>query len=430
MLLAHSKRNAEKNKKNSPENGMNCFTQATLQRRIYFLAGRDCKGELSVKEQYELKRILQMHTVDALKEIAKDLGIKGCSGKIKDELVKLLEQKILNPDEMKRRFLAASNDDIKKLRAAVKKPNIEIRDPRAYYYWIMNNLVYETSYGTIVVPIEVQHAFAPITESAAFIEERKRAQMIDQYALACVNLYMVVEVSVLADIINKQTKEEVTNEEIIRWCEDRRQCRGCEMYFYQDGYVMCEVYGDNILVEKDDYHLMLSSQKGKPYYIPAKKELLCYADDTYVDQNPAFEGMVFYLKNKMKLEAVDAYEFAAEIQLEIRDDADINTIIMECERMGLDFDTEAEVKGFLKYLLEMFNHTRVPSNRGYTPAEMREMMTDRDIPFVKDCRRLKEMGMLGADTRQAENAMVIPFLKKNQRNADSTYHSKPRTSLS
>jgi uncharacterized protein YecA (UPF0149 family) len=52
-------------------------------------------------------------------------------------------------------------------------------------------------------------------------------------------------------------------------------------------------------------------------------------------------------------------------------------VIQECSKAGLIFQNEIQVNAFMKYFMELSNHTRMPENRGHTPYEMSKGLSSR-----------------------------------------------------
>ncbi len=357
--------------------------------------------------KYELKQILYDHNVEGLKVISKELGLRGYSKWKKDELVKRLLEEILQHEKMEQVFLTATNKETEELVIALEQEVVINPYSGFYQYWKMHGMVYVTDEGEVHVPIEVEHKYHELNASEDYQYKRNRTDMIDRYALSCTNLYALIELDRFVQIINNQTKLGIDKQEVIDWCLLRDQYRGCFMYFYHKGYVMCETYGDNILDVKEDYRPMLKAQANKEYYIPEQEELLKYADTIYVDENVSFQKMLMFLEKKMRMEECEAYDYCAEIQMLIRNGEMPNDIIQECTRMGFVFDYDRQFKEFMSHLMEMFNNTRIAENRGHTPNEMRALFPSENQIPEEVVAKLKELGAMGLGMDEQSN--VIPF---------------------
>lgn len=322
--------------------------------------------------KYSLKEHLEQHTRVWLLDKVRNTGITGYSKMRKAEIVTLLFNYILDEESIPLKFLAATDKEIKLLEEAIYKKVIIKPETNAYRYWLDFGYAFITDGYKVSVPIEVEEIYINLRKTDEYQNARRINTLIDKYALACVNLYNIIEIEKFIQIINEQNNLEIDEEQVYLWYLVRLGHRGNEMLFIDDGYLMSEIY-DESYEWSDDYKEMLQGQITKPYYVPNKSELLEYADDLYVDENSSFRDMLLYFKKQKKYSHEKAYDFAVEIQLSIIMEADPSEIINDLERMGLIFDGEGQIEDFIEYLMEMYNNTRLPVNRGHTPNEIRNM---------------------------------------------------------
>lgn len=149
-----------------------------------------------------------------------------------------------------------------------------------------------------------------------------------------------------------------------------------------DRYIMAERFS---LSDEDheDYHHMLSMQSNKPYYIPPKDELLKYVDDFYIERNPSFNKMLAFMKNSMGMDHKRAFDICSDMQLNIRSGFLPSEVLNEMQYAGVIFEDELQMRVFTEYFMEMFNNTRVPENRGYTPNEIYAIMQRKENPSAE-----------------------------------------------
>jgi hypothetical protein len=375
-----------------------------------------------MRSKYKLIDILSVNSVNNLKNMAKEFGLRGCSKLKKNELLNALCSYILEQASMEFKFLAATDKDIEQLETAMKQKVVIKPDTFFYRYWERLGFAYISINYEVMIPIEVDEEYLRIKENTRYQEARNRFLIIDFYALACTNLYSIIELDQLIQIINTQTVLCTDREEVVGWCLMRYMFRGCEMYFFRDGYVMSDFYGDNILGVKSDYHELLTLQKDKPYYVPEKTELIKYVDNIYIEENISFKNMLRFMKTRLKLSDVDAYDYSADIQLQIRNGAMPNAVVNECTRIGITFANQNQFEEFMQLLMVMFNNTRISENRGYTPEEIRKMMPEKDGISDEVMSKLKNLGAMGI--AQGINDNVIPFAE-NKINQPKIYPNDP-----
>lgn len=328
-----------------------------------------------MKEKYTLQEILGYHTATDLKDMAKTLGLRGYSKLKKDELVTLVSEGILDEGSLTNILLAATDRELDDIEEAMKRQVTVEPGTTWRRYWCDLCMAFVSTDGEVEIPIELEKAYNKIKKSKDYQSLRERTGMFHRYAMACTNLYVLIPMERFLDIMNTQTGLNVTEQDMIQWCELREDLRGCEMYFYKDGYIMGDIYGDNLLGVKQDENVMLAAQGNKPYYVPAKEELLRYEDQVYVEQNQSYKNMLNYMRKHMYLSEEKAEEYGAEIQLVIRSGAKPNDVVNRCSQLGMTFNDNQQVNDFVKYLMDMFQNTRMPENRGFTANEIQTMFT-------------------------------------------------------
>jgi hypothetical protein len=337
-----------------------------------------------MSRNYTLKELLQYNTVEDLKYIARATGASRYSRLKKGELIDLLSKEMLDMDFLQGCFLAANDCDIRDFERALKTRVVIERECLRYRYWLSLGLAAETCDGEINVPVEIEEKYMEIKAQKDYQEDRRRFRVIDSYAIACINLYSIIDKEKFLEILNTQTKLGMDEDDVLYWFIIREHYRGIEIYFYRNGYIMDECYGDDLFDETDDYRQMLSKQRNKPYYIPPKEELLKYAGGLYVERNPYFNKMLAFMKNNMGIDHEHAFDYCADMQINIRLGDLPSEVMNELYRTGFIFEDELQARVFPDYFMEMYNNTRMQENRGYTPNEMHRIMHGKDsIPPKK-----------------------------------------------
>lgn len=128
----------------------------------------------------------------------------------------------------------------------------------------------------------------------------------------------------------------------------------------------------------ESYEELKAEQADKPFYIPEKEVLLRYQDSGYVEETEASLALGTFLRDKLKLKRVS--DILEDLQLMARmGDNDPQTVIGEVVRLEGKkcFFSTAQINELFQYYIAMYNHTRLDSNRGFTPTEMQERMGGR-----------------------------------------------------
>ena len=319
---------------------------------------------------FTFAEVLGEYTVVELRDMARDIRLSGYSKMKKDELIDLIKGVVLDRDLMILKYLVASDREMELLEEAMKTKVVVDKNVMGYRYWLEVLVAFISKKHQIIVPLEIQEAFASFKADKALMEDRKLNAVIDQYALSCTNLYSIIDMKKFLEIINKQTEMKITEQDVTDWCQVRESGRGESQYFLADGYLMQDIYGTNPYADPVDYHVMLTEQEGKDYFVPAKEELLNYADDQYIEESPEFKELFAFLQKNTQMTPEASYDLCAEVQLLIRDGASEKEILEECVHMGLDIGRQKDVYKFMDRFDRMKFTARMPEHRGHSNAEL------------------------------------------------------------
>ncbi len=125
----------------------------------------------------------------------------------------------------------------------------------------------------------------------------------------------------------------------------------------------------------ESYAELKAEQEGKPFYIPEKEELLKYQDDCYAEETKETLALGAFLRDKLKLKRAD--DVLSDLMLAARfEENDPQMVISDVERLAGRgcFGSVERIREFFQYYFAMCNSTRIHSNRGFTPNEMRERL--------------------------------------------------------
>lgn len=209
-------------------------------------------------------------------------------------------------------------------------------------------------------------------------------RLLRKYFSAASNLYGVIPLRKLYEIIESQNPDVVSKSEFIAFSQIARHER--EGYFilsegdlFQSGkytpFLDYEII-DTTLLEIDIFHYIFLKkfQYGKPYYVPEKKRFLSYANPFYCDPSGEAEALhaflsgQFHLEEKLEKEVYEILFFGSKYR-----NVTFETILEKMESLGATIKTKADKSRF-RSLYEVFCHQcRMQSHRGHTPREMSAM---------------------------------------------------------
>ncbi|MCD8048782.1 MAG: SEC-C domain-containing protein [Clostridia bacterium] len=236
-----------------------------------------------------------------------------------------------------------------------------------------------------------------------------KSRLLRKYFDAAAELYGIIPLEKLYEIIVSQNRNPVTEDEFRAFSEIAKHERGWYYIFgehelFSDGkktdllkyYLVNAVYMDD---GAEEFYDIFEAQQGKPYYIPSKNELLNYADTGYIEMTEQATDMMDFLRKVGMDEPYveDAYCYILYgIQMMTDEMEDALEFI---EGYGARI-TERDLHTFVKLYADLNNHTRMQCNRGYTPHEMSAMYlpdVPRKLTFGENVKRALADGTLSVD---------------------------------
>lgn len=318
---------------------------------------------------YTLEEVLEKHTVEELKSMTQVLEVKVLSKAKKQEIIDALKAKLLDKETLTAWLFAAGKQEIAELELAMSEKVVIAQESGRFYYWRNLPVVFVTGAGEVIMPTDTAQIYQEIKGDGEYISRRSCIDAMDEYLLACVNLYRAIDIATFLSILNRQTELNVTREELEGWLKEREAVRGQQMYFCEGGYLLSEEYRTRKDGESADYHQLLERQGSMGYYIPAKSELLRYADPYYVEKTPSYTAFCRFVKERLGRPENEAAVIGSHIQLIMRHGAMPKDIFEEMARFGLNEENEELMNDFITVMMDMYNNTRMPETRGYTTLE-------------------------------------------------------------
>ena len=197
-------------------------------------------------------------------------------------------------------------------------------------------------------------------------------KLLDTYAKAAVNLYGVISKREFAEIFNSQNAEQTTPDEVFALLlplvlKNKRYC------FYKDYIVHYWAIDDFTYADS-----WLRAQGDKPRFIPEKDELLKYANQYYENDKQVSYWIKLY---KFIVMAWPDNNQRYRFYNELKEISALSTGFQEVgellEKYSLVFTGEKQAQAFFDLLMDARNNTRLWSNKGYSPNEIRKLLESR-----------------------------------------------------
>ncbi|GIP36043.1 YecA family protein [Paenibacillus sp. J2TS4] len=321
------------------------------------------KGEVL----FRLSDILPSLTKERLSAIASNCQLSGRSKMNKQELASKLQECLVDPEYVEASLVLTDHEEWKLFERLLGRASMQLnsKKPSEYLFLMSNGLLfpfYDQGKMFYVVPEEIQEAYNKV-HPEAFLYKRERYEAVLQYCLAAVNLYGYVEIKRLFELYIEQNQDPLKEEEfkgIIFFHLARPQT-----FWMEQGYLISDYFG-----HFDDLKEFMNRARHKTFYTPDRKTFLKYADSDYYEMTPQLNKLKdFIMKNLSRDRELVEY-LVDDIQLACSMEEPLQSIIYEFERRNIIFDDVEQVKRLIPLITDVYNHTRLWSNRGHTPAEL------------------------------------------------------------
>ena len=297
-----------------------------------------------------LRHVLRMYDKESLLNYARDLEIRRTSGLKKDELADKIANELLMPTVMRRRIAVLSPECRILLERAMREPFIptpeEMDDALCLHE---SDYAFLNKREQLDVPVDVKIAYEKINTP----EFRKYARKMS-WLSQCLNFgevfYGVFDKDVLRKIYNARKGYHISEEELEKLCnefpDDMTECH------MEEGqrFIAAEY-----LVYRDRYKDLLDIQAGKDFYIPNAQEVLDYARNLYLSQEPAYQNFREFLQHEIGMTYEEADEEALEIWDKIQFNVDFSDIVQYLIDVCGDLLDDTKIEEMIQLLQELNN---------------------------------------------------------------------------
>ncbi|GGH12055.1 YecA family protein [Paenibacillus segetis] len=322
----------------------------------------------------DLSEILSNLSKARLSALASTLKLQGRSKMKKDELAAALVSEITDVEKLESILLRLESAEWELFESLLDTPIQQDNFAKyGYYYFLMEHGLIFTYFNDnklyLIVPDQVRTAYAQINQTE-FRKAHDRRLNIYNYTLALTNLYGIFKPDQLLKIFNDQKNDSPLSEQElmsnISVFLEREQ-----NFVLKDEYIV----NTSLLFEGDEkeYNELLKHIKNKPHYVPAKNELLQYADDSYFEITKQLVTLRNYLSKDLCRDPELLDYLIDDIQLACSTESSLQEIVYEFERREIQFHNKEQAQNVMSLIADVYNHTRLWSNCGYTPTEMSKL---------------------------------------------------------
>lgn len=374
--------------------------QKILNRNIEdFNPFKDVTGAFGVTED-TLEDIFYCYEKDFIKMVAKGQGVPKYFTYNKDELILRTIEYILEPDIMKAYFSCLLDEEIDAFESAVKEGvTSKVNNVDLFDKLLVGGYVGITYEHVLTIPSRVAEAYHNFANKE-FQKERQKRSFLLACFIAAKNLYGIAPITVIAKMYNQNSsasgkRDVIKSAAVID--EYEKIPKGLRDFEIQE-----KQFISNEFLSKDLYQAIKLYQGDKKFYIPTEEEIISFSIDGYLPNDQSMIKFKFFLQYIKGIEPKEVELICGEIQNAICMGGEIKSVT---DILGENFkvlEIDAAPEEYLPIIFELWNDTRMITNRGFKPNEL----DDKNINLGKMRTHL------GNNTPQ--NKKIIAFPKQNQ----------------
>ncbi len=189
------------------------------------------------------------------------------------------------------------------------------------------------------------------------------------YIISLTQLQGLIHKEKLLEIYNLQNEVQATIEEVSILLENLPEYLKENFVYSHHDYFVHET-----IMEFDEFDIQLIQRKGKPFYIPDKKELLKYKEDGYFEKNSQYKKLLSYvLKNLVHGDKEQAESLCEDVQGFCQVGFKVQDVFKTFNHYEIKFKDEKQIHEVMQLVMDLANNTRIWENNGHTPQEIFEL---------------------------------------------------------
>lgn len=203
---------------------------------------------------------------------------------------------------------------------------------------------------------------------------------LTKYVIALSHLYGVVHKNKVVEIYNIQNEDQIHQDNIEAILNNPpEELENAFVLTHKDYFVM------GTIIDNNEFDLMLRKKADKPYYVPAKDELLNYVDESYFEKSKQYNNLLSYLrKNFFKPGDEKAEWLAEDIQGMCQFGVNMQTIFDSFNNMKISFKDMNQTNEVMQLVMDLSNNIRIWENNGHTPQEIFEKFEKPNLKPLPD----------------------------------------------
>lgn len=329
--------------------------------------------------KFSIQDMLAEKSVSGLTSIAKSLGLKGYSGKKKAAIINLIVPKVTSKEFLEDLLLVVDRRAWSAILSARSAPT-HVPDSASGPCKSLARLGIlrwtEKEDGVwLGMPKEIKDVFVQF-EKDGFLERKRKADLLDEYAMATTHLYGLIRQEDFVALFNKQNDVSTDIDEMFSILIQHVDIDA--PYGFWKEYLTHFCFEENEYKDAED---LLQSIEGKPCFSPAKELLLKYERTNFFEENIFSDRIKLFLRKRLRCPEEMVSEIMSDFAFACMVDAPLAKIIGLLEPYNLPV-TKDMVRELIPLVVNFSNSSRKWANRGFSPEDMRRQ-EDRQLPIRK-----------------------------------------------
>lgn len=203
---------------------------------------------------------------------------------------------------------------------------------------------------------------------------------LTNYIIALSNLYGMIHKDKVLEIYNSQNEDRVSLADVEAILNNPpEELEDAFVLTHKDYFVM------ETIIDNNEFDFMLRKKADKPYYVPAKDELLNYVDESYFENSKQYNNLLSYLKKNFFKPGDEKAEWLAEdIQGMCQFGVNMQAIFDSFNNMKISFKDMNQTNEVMQLVMDLSNNIRIWENNGHTQNEIFEKFEKPNLKRLPD----------------------------------------------
>ena len=340
--------------------------------------------------EYELEDMLTAKKVDTLRRLGSHYKVANSSKWKKAQLVPLIAEKMQDMDTLKANLTILNAQEWEFFKKAVTVDHLvdekkSANDIISLYAHGLMSVYYFYSHFYFVVPAQIRQMFINL-DREGFSAEKDFTDLLNDYAIAAVNMYGVITQDDFVELFNSQNDRKTNIDEMFGIL--------IRFVFMEYGYVFWDKYIVSNEFEEGDYkdvELYAKIAATRPRFLPDREEFLKRSDWGYVEQTQQLHKLKAYISRSIAEDEMQTDEIVKKFYFFAIREAEQKEYIETIEEYGILLSAD-KIKVMMSLIYDLSNNVRTWLNNGHTASELGEIAGEHLAPPSNEPIRVIKIG--------------------------------------